>query len=55
MDKTQSFVDNSGLGAMHRHTGKRLHDIVSMGIGRSCAESKFLNEYSKTEAQGYKY
>jgi glucose-6-phosphate isomerase len=52
LDQVQSFTDRVRSGAIRGYTGKRLRNIVSVGIGGSYLGPEFLHECLKTEPEG---
>ena len=52
LDQIQSFTDGVRSGEIRGYTGKRLRNIVSVGIGGSYLGPEFLHECLKTEPDG---
>jgi Phosphoglucose isomerase len=52
LDQIKEFTEGVRSGAMRGYTGKRLRNIVSVGIGGSYLGPEFLHEVLKTEPQG---
>lgn len=52
LKQIKSFTDDVRSGAIRGYTGKRLRNIVSVGIGGSYLGPEFLNECLKTEPEG---
>jgi glucose-6-phosphate isomerase len=52
LDQIKEFTDGVRSGAIRGYTGKRLRNIVSVGIGGSYLGPEFLHECLKTEPEG---
>ncbi|CAB9504162.1 Glucose-6-phosphate isomerase [Seminavis robusta] len=52
LDQIQEFTQGVRSGAIRGYTGKRLRNIVSVGIGGSYLGPEFLHEVLKTEPEG---
>lgn len=52
LDQIKEFTEGVRSGAMRGYTGKRLRNIVSVGIGGSYLGPEFLHEVLKTEPEG---
>lgn len=52
LDQVKSFTDGVRSGKIRGYTGKRLRNIVSVGIGGSYLGPEFLHECLKTEPEG---
>lgn len=52
LDQIKAFTDGVRSGAIRGYTGKRLRNIVSVGIGGSYLGPEFLHECLKTEPEG---
>ena len=52
LDQIRQFTDGVRSGAIRGYTGKRLRNIVSVGIGGSYLGPEFLHECLKTEPEG---
>ena len=52
LDQIREFTDGVRSGAIRGYTGKRLRNIVSVGIGGSYLGPEFLHECLKTEPEG---
>lgn len=52
LDQVREFTDGVRTGRIRGYTGKRLRNIVSVGIGGSYLGPEFLHECLKTEPEG---
>ena len=52
LDQIKEFTEGVRSGAIRGYTGKRLRNIVSVGIGGSYLGPEFLHEVLKTEPEG---
>ena len=52
LDQIKTFTDAFRSGKITGYTGKRMRNIVSVGIGGSYLGPEFLHEVLKTEAEG---
>jgi len=52
LDQIKAFTDGVRSGSIRGYTGKRLRNIVSVGIGGSYLGPEFLHECLKTEPEG---
>ena len=52
LDQIKEFTEGVRSGAVRGYTGKRLRNIVSVGIGGSYLGPEFLHEVLKTEPEG---
>jgi len=52
LDQVKFFTDGVRSGGIRGYTGKRLRNIVSVGIGGSYLGPEFLHEVLKTEPEG---
>jgi len=52
LDQIREFTDGVRSGKLRGYTGKRLRNIVSVGIGGSYLGPEFLHECLKTEPEG---
>lgn len=52
LDQIKEFTEGVRSGEMRGYTGKRLRNIVSVGIGGSYLGPEFLHEVLKTEPEG---
>lgn len=52
LDQIKAFTDGVRSGSILGYTGKRLRNIVSVGIGGSYLAPEFLHECLKTEPEG---
>jgi glucose-6-phosphate isomerase len=52
LDQIKAFTDGVRSGRLRGYTGKRLRNIVSVGIGGSYLGPEFLHECLKTEPEG---
>jgi len=52
LDQVKKFADGVRSGELRGYTGKRLRNIISVGIGGSYLGPEFLHEVLKTEPEG---
>ena len=52
LDQIKEFTEGVRSGAIRGYTGKRLRNIISVGIGGSYLGPEFLHEVLKTEPEG---
>lgn len=52
LDQIKSFTEGVRSGSIRGYTGKRLRNIISVGIGGSYLGPEFLHEVLKTEPEG---
>eukprot|EP00934_Nitzschia_sp_Nitz4_P006124 Nitzschia sp. Nitz4//scaffold194_size40385//2888//4810//NITZ4_007522-RA/size40385-augustus-gene-0.8-mRNA-1//1//CDS//3329540310//6114//frame0 len=52
LDQIKTFADGVRSGELRGYTGKRLRNIISVGIGGSYLGPEFLHEVLKTEPEG---
>ena len=52
LDQIKTFTEGVRSGELRGYTGKRLRNIVSVGIGGSYLGPEFLHECLKTEPEG---
>ena len=52
LDQIKAFTEGVRSGAIRGYTGKRLRNVISVGIGGSYLGPEFLHEVLKTEPEG---